>query len=256
VPNGARNVSLTFVYHAGSGGIRKGLLELTVPRGWNAPSTAPKARGYTTVDGGKLSIHGRTLVVALSRVGGGDSVTLTYGSTDGGGPGAVGPSGFVGTQTWQTRERSAATGRPLSIQYPARISVLAPDGSGSLSVASGAVTPGSAGNTVVFVFSAGYGGMSGGTIVLTVPTGWDPPSTDPSSPGYVTASPGDLRISGRKIILSGLTLFSGATATIVYGSRSGGGRGAAAPTQGGAPATWGASEQSSLTGRLRPLAHP
>jgi hypothetical protein len=115
------------------------------------------------------------------------------------------------------------------------------------------VTAGSAGNTVVFIYQAAPGGIEDGTITATVPDGWSGPSTGSHDPGYVSATAGSTGTSGRTITLSHVYLSSGATLTIIYGSRSGGGPGAQAPKGKLGPTIWKASEQSTPTGTLKPL---
>jgi hypothetical protein len=153
--------------------------------------------------------------------------------------------------------KSLASGESLTITNaiiasPPRVTVLSPDGAGTLARASGPVAAGSKGNTIVFTYRAGTGGLQDGAVVLTVPDGWSAPSTSPQDPGYVTASTGTVSVSGHTITVAGVTLASGASLTIVYGSRAGGGPGASAPAKLG-PTVWPAAERSSTDGTLKPL---
>jgi alpha-tubulin suppressor-like RCC1 family protein len=247
VANGAKGVTLTFMYTAGKGGIKGGELSLFVPPGWSAPTTKPKSAGYVSSLGAKVTVVGRIATVPVKELGGGASLSITY-------AGATAPKGLVGEQNWVTFERSTHAGKAKPIAQPAQVTVLSPDGSGTLARASGPVTAGSQGNTVVWVFTAAKGGMSGGALELTVPAGWSAPSTNPKDPGYVTASPGTVAANGQAIMISGLSLPSGGIVTITYGSRAGGGAGASAP--GGAETrAWQAQEQSSASGSLVAVPH-
>jgi len=241
VPNGALHVSLTFTYVAYAGGVRGGAIRLTVPPGWSVPSTQPNSSGSVVASAGKPSIKGRMITVPVKDLESGSSISITYG-------GATAPAGDVASQTWVVQERSSRSGSMKRLAHSPDVTVLAPDGSGSLYRATGDATPGSPGNTVVFVFEAAAGGVSGGRLELTVPAGWSAPSTQASDPGYVTASPGAIAVHGQVIELSGLTLKSGDTVTIVYGSRAGGGPGATAAGGAAGPHFWRAREQSSSGG--------
>jgi alpha-tubulin suppressor-like RCC1 family protein len=253
VPNGARHVSITLTYSAASGGVRRGALTLVVPVGWSAPSTEKTAPGYVATTDGKIIVSGRTVTLLVRSLDGGATASLTYGSPAQGGPGAEAPTAGVGEQLWAAKERSRAAGklRPLSSRL--RVTVLSPDGSGSLLRATGDIAPGSHGNTIVFVFVAATGGISDGELRLIVPPGWTPASTDSSSGGYVTASPGTASMRGQTIDISGLSLRGGESMTIVYGNRSQGGAGATAPQGGVGPKVWRALVRSSATGQLEPL---
>jgi hypothetical protein len=100
---------------------------------------------------------------------------------------------------------------------------------------------------------AAAGGLQDGTVTLTVPAGWSPPSVHGGDPGYTAATAGHLSVSGRVITLSDVYLASGSTMSVIYGSRSGGGPGATAPRSHLGPTLWPVSEQSTTAGRLRRL---
>lgn len=253
VPSGARHLSITFTYLAQGGGLNGGVVSLTVPAGWSPPSTRPATAGYVTASTGRPVVHGRTITLPVEKLGGGEALSLTYGSTSTGGTGAVAPGGVAGAEQWSVEERSSPAGVLKPLASPPRIAVLSRDGSGTLLRASGSVAPGSHGDTVVFVFTTAKGGLSGGAIQLTVPAGWTDPSTDPASGGYVSASPGSVTVNGRRITISDLTLADTELLTIVYGSRSGGGPGASAPAGGLGPSIWPVSERSSVSGSFKRL---
>jgi hypothetical protein len=241
VPNGAKGVALTFRYTAGKGGVKGGELSLFVPPGWSAPTTKPKSPGFVSAPGAKVSVSGRTVTLPVKQLGGGASLSITY-------AGATAPNGLVGEQNWVAFERSTFKGKLKPLAQPAQVTVLSPDGSGTLTRASGPVTAGSSGNTVVWVFTAAKGGMQDGSIELTVPSGWSAPSTNPKDAGYVTTSPGAPAVHGRTVLISGVTLPGDATLTITYGNRGGGGPGATAPDASAVARAWVARERSGPVG--------
>ena len=127
------------------------------------------------------------------------------------------------------------------------------DGSGTLSVSPTSVPVGSSGDTFVFTYTAAPGGLNSGELELTVPTGWSMPSVTPSAPGYVTSTCGVVSVASSSIGVSGVTLASGASCTITYGSQAGGGPGVFAPQT---PNTYlfTALEMSTTSGVLTALA--
>src|SRR5207237_645831 len=84
--------TITFTYTAPTGGISNGAVTLTVPSGWSAPSTTDSAAGYSTASAGTLSISSSTITVSSLTLAAGNTLTITYGSTASGGPGAAATS--------------------------------------------------------------------------------------------------------------------------------------------------------------------
>src|SRR6266545_2605786 len=95
--------TITFTYTAASGGMLNGSVTLAVPSGWSAPSTTGSAAGYSTASTGTLSVAGSTITVSSLTLAGGATMTITYGSTAGGGPGATATSS-TGAQTWTAQQ--------------------------------------------------------------------------------------------------------------------------------------------------------
>jgi len=252
-PNGGRHLSLMFTYSPALGGLERGAVALKVPSGWSAPSMSAHAPGYVSSPDGRLVVSGRTVVLEVRSLMTGQPISIEYGSTSKGGPGASAPAGRVGDQPWTIAERSSRAGKLKPLAAPPTVTVLSPDGSGELQRATGDVAAGARGATVVFVFVADKGGLLDGELQLVVPQGWSNPSTDAASAGYVTASPGAVRVRGRTISISGLSLRTGEIVTVVYGSRAHGGPGANAPTGVTGPQLWAATERSSAQGRLKAL---
>ncbi|MGH9047788.1 MAG: cell wall-binding repeat-containing protein, partial [Acidimicrobiales bacterium] len=158
-------------------------------------------------------------------------------------------AGSYAAASFSVTAGSASAGSPAA---PVVIAA-APDGSGTMSVSPTSVAVGSSGDTFVFTYTAAAGGLDSGEIELTVPTGWSTPAVSASAPGDVTSACGVVSVESSSIIVSGVTLASGGSCTITYGSRVGGGPGAVAPS---IPNTYpfGALEMSSVSGSLRALA--
>lgn len=246
--------TLSFTFQAPfTSGLVRGAIQLTVPPGWTAPqSTTPTGAGYVTANAGHVAVVSRTIVVSSLDVLPGNHVTIVYGAKAGGGPGASSPAtGSV--QTWQAKERSTPSGTPVALASSPTVDVLARDGSGTMTTPTTNVVHSSAGNTIHFTYTAAPGGIADGSVTLYVPTGWSAPSLTGTAAGYFTASTGTRSISGHTIVLNGVTLAGGATLTITYGARGGGGPGATATGTTGTQ-HWVAKERSSAAGTLTPLA--
>jgi hypothetical protein len=200
--------TLTFKYAAAPGGMSNGSVSIDVPADWSPPNTTAGQPGYVTASTGTVTTVGQTITVSNVSLSG-NAMTITYGSKAGGGPGAL-ASATTGPHTWFTRQQSSPSANPL-VPLPASplITVYAPDGSGTLTFPPGVITAGSTGNTIPFTYTAGSGGMSNGTVVLTVPMGWSAPSKNGGDPGYTVVSTGNIGVSGRTITVSGLTLPDG-----------------------------------------------
>ena len=248
---GSAGNTITFTYTAAAGGISNGSVTVVVPTGWSAPSTTGSNAGYTTASSGTVSVSGQTITVSSLTLAAGNTFTITYGSTAGGGPGAT-ASSSAGAQTWQAQEKSISAGSLANLGSSPSITVLASDGSGTLTTPTGAVNAGSTGHTITFTYTAATGGMANGAVTLAVPAGWSAPSTTGSAAGYTTASAGSVSVSGQTITVSGLTLTGGSTFTIAYGSTAGGGSGASAPST-AASQVWQAQQKSSSGGTLTNL---
>jgi DNA-binding beta-propeller fold protein YncE len=129
----------------------------------------------------------------------------------------------------------------------------APDGSGTMTVAPTSAFVSSTGNTLTFTYTAATGGTYKGAIHLWVPAGWSSPSVTATAAGYSTSTCGTLAVYGSVINVSEVTLLSGATCTITYGSKTSSGPGATAPAS-SRTSTITTSEKSIVSGTLTPLA--
>ncbi len=251
VRNGSGANTLAFTYTVPSGGLSNGVLSLEVPEGWSPPSGTAGDAGYVVTNTGTRSVSDRTITVAGLNRSEGQTVVITYGARANNGPGATAPT-VSGPQGWVGKSRGLAGGTLVQLASSPQVTVLAPDGSGTIEPSPAFVGVASAGNTIVFTYTAA-GAMVNGSVSLDVPTGWSAPSTSASAPGAVTASAGAVSVAGRTITVSGLTVNGGDMVTIVYGSRAGAGPGASAPTSGGSPA-WMARERSNTAGTFVSLA--
>src|SRR5205823_11635620 len=220
--------------------------------GWSAPSTTSNAAGYATANAGTVSVAGSTITVSSLTLAAGNTFTITYGDTSGGGSGATATS-TTGAQTWTTQERSTANGSLANIASSPSITVYAADGSGTLTTGTSVVSASQTGRTITFTYTAPTGGISNGAVTLVVPSGWSAPSTTGSAAGYSTASAGTLSISSSTITVSSLTLAAGNTLTITYGSTASGGPGATATSSTGSQ-TWTTQEKSTSAGSLTDIA--
>lgn len=248
---GARGQTLSFTYTLGYGGMVKGALRLTVPDGWSPPSTDPAAPGYARASKGRLTVSGRTIVVGGLSGSGGQTIVITYGAKSGGGPGATAPVA-TGAHAWSVLQKGSVGGTFKSLGTTPKVTIYAADGSGAMTASKTSFKSGAKGKTIVFSYTAAAGGMKAGELRLAVPDGWSAPAVTGSRPGYVTASAGNLRLDGRTIVVSGVTLRRGQTLTITYGSKAAGGPGASAPATRSAQ-TWLSRQKSTPTGRLTRL---
>src|SRR5207302_1817790 len=178
----------------------------------SAPSTTASNAGYTTASTGTVSVSSQTITVSSVTLAGGSTMTITYGDTGGGGPGAT-ASSSTGAQTWQAQEKSTSGGSLANLGSAPSITVYAADGSGTLTPSPSVVPVGSTGNTMTFTYTAAAGGLSNGSVTLVVPGGWSAPSTTGSNAGYTTASTGTVSVSSQTITVSSVTLAGGATMT-------------------------------------------
>lgn len=246
----SRGQGLTFTYTAGPGGMSDGAITVAVPVGWSPPTKTGTSAGYVTASRGSVSIAGRTIIVSGLTRAAGETVSVIYGSRAGGGAGAVGPSS-TGVQTWTSRQKATASGVFTALASSPKITVYAPDGSGSALAAPQFATHAQR-TTLTFSYTAAPGGMKGGQLKLLVPTGWSVPSTAAGAAGYVLANTGTVTVSGRTITVSGLTRAAGQKVILTYGATSGGGPGARAPSATGRQ-VWLMTERSTAAGSLRAL---
>ena len=244
--------TVVFTYTVATGDMSNGGVKLTIPAGWSAPSVSAVAAGYTTSSAGAVGVAARVVTVSGLTLAAGSTVTITYGSKAGGGPGAT-ATAATGAQTWQVQDHATAGGVFTNLAASPSITINAANGSGTLVGLDRQRLGLADGRTITFTYTAAAGGMVAGAVTVTAPAGWNAPSTTPAAAGYTTASTGTVSAAGQTITVSGVTLAGAATMTIVYGDTGGGGPGATATATTGAQ-TWQAQEQSTLAGVLANLA--
>jgi trimeric autotransporter adhesin len=245
---GSNGNTVTFTYTAAAGGLSGGAVTVQLPSGWSSASETGSDPGYTTASTGSLSASGGSISVTGVSLAAGQKLTIVYGSKTSFGPGATAPSSGSAAP-WFTQERSSPAGTLVNVSPQPVVTVLSPDGSGTMSPSAATATSSSTNNTIIFTYTADTGGLVNGTVRLTVPSGWSVPSTNGLDPGYSTATTGTVSLNGRKIVVTGVTLTGGATLNIVYGASIG----ATAPSATGAQ-TWLTEEKSSAMGTLAPIA--
>jgi hypothetical protein len=106
--------TIAFTYTAAAGGMSGGTVTIVVPAGWSAPSTTGANPGYTTASTGVVSAAGQTITVSGVTLAGAATMTIVYGSTAGGGPGATAGT-TAGANVFQTQQRSTGGGILTSI---------------------------------------------------------------------------------------------------------------------------------------------
>jgi hypothetical protein len=214
VSAGSKGNTLVFTFTAPTGGITNGSVTITVPAGWTPPVTT-NAIGCTTASVGTVATSGQTISVSALTLAANATTTITYGATTGGScaanDGATAPA-TVGATSFTASQRSTAGGTITDLVAPS-ITVHAADGSGTLTTAVTSVPAGDTGNVIPFVYTAAAGGISGGSVAITVPAGWSAPVTT-NTAGCTSASAGTVATSGRVITVSGLTLAAATTVTI------------------------------------------
>src|SRR5581483_6871105 len=93
---------------------------------------------------------------------------------------------------------TTATSSPNTSEFSRCFSM--PTGAGTTT---GSTSSGSTTDTAPGTTTAGAGG---GAVAVTVPAGWNLPSTTATDRGYVTADKGTLSVSGSTILVDGLDL--------------------------------------------------
>ena len=275
---------LDFRYQAAGCGVQPGgLVVLTVPPGWPAPTQTAGAPGYTTVSGGtgpggtgpgaaSLQVSGQVIAVGFARTAlqPGASVTINYAP-------AHDPA-IPGSYTFAAAERATSVGQlaALADGSPAVVlTVVSASTTGSAGTPTGSATssaghpspspdqtarPGGPGtmtvqprtvtasrySTLTFTYTAGPAGLAlSGAVAVQVPAGWTAPSAVPGTPGYTSSSAGQLALTAGRIVVTGAALRSGQTLTLSY-------RGQPGPSP-AATVTFVTSVQSDATVRLTAL---
>ncbi len=137
-----------------------------------------------------------------------------------------------------------------AVTSPAYAITNAADGSGTETVSPTTATAGAT-TTLSFTYTAAAGGLSSGSVAISVPSGWTAPTTTSGHAGYTTSSTGTVSVASQVVTVSGVSLTSGATLTVAYGS-GGGANSVTVPQVAGAQ-SFATSEKSTSSGTLTAL---
>ncbi|HDT14592.1 MAG TPA: hypothetical protein ENN55_00100, partial [Firmicutes bacterium] len=228
-----------------------GTLKITMPSGWSSPSLVMTDPGYFHVvlpAGGQLvgkEVSGRSLYVKIADLPANIGViTVRYGDKTFGGPGAyAGDPGTYGIIIEMAEEGESTypiDTYPSVYLIPPTPTVTATNtpivGEGSVTVVPEFFTRETAGNTLMLVYTAGMNRWApdpGGTIIISIPETWSPPSAEETFSGYFYASASDgatvleMREQGTDMIIRVADLPANTgTITITYGFKGAGGPGA------------------------------
>ena len=248
----ANTLTVTYTASPTAGGLSNGQINVAVPAGWSAPSTTGTDPGFTSSTCGTVGAAAQTIQVSAITLAAGASCDIVYGATTSSGPGATAQAA-TGPVTFTIQEKSTSGGTLTPIGVSPSVTVYAADGTGTLTVAPTTVGNGSGGNTLVFTYTAGPGGTSGGQIAVDVPAGWTAPSTTGSNAGFTQSTCGSVSVAATTIQVNNVNLAAAATCTITYGSTTSGGAGADAPASPGT-STFTTQEKSTASGSLTNLA--
>ena len=195
-----------------------GSVSIVVPDDWPAPSTNPNAPGYTKTGcsscghAGDVSVDGQTITVSSIQTN--QTIYISYGSTEYGGPGATAPA-TSGGETWSASSQTESDSGDLEpLAASPAVYVDSPDGSGSLGVSPDPVIAGSTGNDMTLTYTAAAGGLGDGSITIDHPAGWtafSAGSLDTSDCSGCTVS-----YPGGNLELDNVTLASAEQLTIDY----------------------------------------
>ncbi len=217
----ASSTGLSFTYTAGSCALgTDGQVAVTVPTGWTAPEgTDSAAPGYVSWTGGQVSVAGPVITVPVGNLEPGTTTSFEYENVQA--PGSPGPFTFAATeQSGPGGPAQDLASSPQVVVTPSQVTSTTPPpppgGAGTMTVTPGRVTA-THRTTLRFSYTAAPTGLSpSGEVSVVVPAGWTSPSLSPGQAGYVSASDGQLSVSGQRITLTGVTLGSGQHVSITY----------------------------------------
>ncbi len=231
----ATGETLTFTYTAATGGMRNGVVRVTVPAGWTAPSTSAGA-GYTVASTGTVGVAGQVITVTGVTLQSGGTMTITYGS---GAPGVTVTS-TTGVSTFTAAQAATSAGTVTNLGTSPTVNVRAPDGSGTMTVNKTNVSAGATSQTLTFTYTAATGGINAGALRLLAPVNWTAPVGGNTSISFSGTGTGTLGFAGQQINVTSLNMTAGETMTVTYGT----GGGVTVPAV-GTGAAWTTSENSS-----------
>jgi hypothetical protein len=211
--------ALTFTYTAAATqNLKLGSIALDVPPGWTPPAlsgpggikVACLSAAPCNVAQATVSVSGQRVTIGRILLGTSQALTITYAEATV--PASGGPAIF------DAFEQSTTQGSLIGLNPSPGEMVTCADGVGTVTVSPGSVAASSTRKLVFTYTPPGGCVMEGGTVSLTVPPGWTPPSATPGAPGYVASSPGaqSLSVSGGAITVTGVTLAAGQAVIITY----------------------------------------
>ncbi|MDX6485647.1 MAG: hypothetical protein QOF43_800, partial [Gaiellaceae bacterium] len=158
----------TFTFHyTATRTMTAGQVHVAVPANWSAPSTTGSAPGFSTstCPGGTVGVVGTTIQVTGINLASAAACDIVYGSTASAGPGATAPP-TGGTQAFTTQQESTNDSNLQAIGTSPQVSVVAPDGSGTMTVTPTSTITSSTGNFFTFTYTAAPGGLHNGELTL------------------------------------------------------------------------------------------
>ncbi len=210
------NNTIIIQYTAGVNNLCNGRVYINVPSGWSEPSIVESNAGYTTSSIGTVTVSGQQIRVGEINLSAGNSMTITYGSTSGGGPGATAGSS-TGLNIF-TVLSSTGEVTPTDISTSPSVNVLA-TGKGNAVLSPSCVPSGSSGNNISITYTPNASfPLTNGRVYATVPSGWTQPTTTgcPGNQGCVSCSLGTVEVSGMDVRCGGINLSFPSTLTINY----------------------------------------
>jgi hypothetical protein len=249
--SGNTGYTVSITYTAGVTAWTDGLLKITLPAGWSPPdANNPYAPGYfsVAVSGGTLIGTGTDGMAMTIEVSGLTALTgkiyITYGDRSFG-PGAA--AGNPGANTFFT-EMDTFGAALAGIQVQPVINVTAPTptvtptntpmiAEGSAVVAPPTIVAGSVSQSIDITYTAGATNWASigpyyGTLNITIPAGWTPPSTTLANNGYFSVTLSSGSVVGRAVEIDGMTirirvrgLLANGTIHVIYGDKTFGGGG-------------------------------
>ena len=184
--------TLTFTYTAASGGMSNGDIEISLPAdGWDGT--------LSSISSGTIASSASPFHVSGVTLSAGSTLTLSVTN--------ISVTSNTGAHTFVTKTRSSASGTLTSIAASPVVTVMAADGSGTMTVSPASVPAGETGQTLTFLFTVPDGGMNFGALWINLPTGgWNGTLS--------SASSGTISSSSAPFLVTGITLAGGSTITL------------------------------------------
>ncbi len=228
--------TINFKFTAELTPIRGGLVRLTIPSGLgSAPTKSKKTAGRVAVSGDakksggiaaigndEITVSGRTVSVAVGKLGVGGSVIITYGSTADDGKAAVLHHVASAVKVIGSfRTSSGASTRTAGTVTVTLGNII--DGQGVAVLSPASIEAGSSHRALEVTFTAA-GTMDGGAVSLQLPSGWGSMQNDPQKRNYITtrgSGVSSLEINSNLVIATIDKLAKGGSFRFIYGGGTG-----------------------------------